>query len=98
MAINIFSFISSPGQKTVDRPNCGPGPPLKQLRSYSVDNTCQSGHLLGNGHHPNSLAVQNPALGRSRQRSVSGHIGPKKTPVRRLDEETLKRTRLHTNQ
>ncbi|GFW53602.1 IQ motif and SEC7 domain-containing protein 1 [Trichonephila clavipes] len=71
--------------KPVERASCGPGPPLKQLRSYSVES---------NGNC-NFAASQ---LGRSRQRSVSGNVSSKKTPVRRVDDDALKRSRLHNSQ
>ncbi|XP_035215957.1 IQ motif and SEC7 domain-containing protein 2-like isoform X3 [Stegodyphus dumicola] len=70
--------------KPVERASCGPGPPLKQLRSYSVEN--------------NNCNVGSSHLGRARQRSVSGNVSCKKTPVRRVDDDALKRSRLHNSQ
>lgn len=81
---NTISFSSSSSHKPVERASCGPGPPLKQLRSYSVENT-----------NSNFASSQ---LARARQRSVSGNVSSKKTPVRRVDDEALKRSRLHNSQ
>ncbi|XP_071036802.1 IQ motif and SEC7 domain-containing protein 1 isoform X4 [Parasteatoda tepidariorum] len=74
---------SSSSLKPVERASCGPGPPLKQLRSYSVES------------NSNFASSQ---LGRARQRSVSGNVSSKKTPVRRVDDDALKRSRLHNSQ
>ncbi|XP_067129001.1 IQ motif and SEC7 domain-containing protein 1 isoform X3 [Centruroides vittatus] len=62
-----------------DHLSCPHWPPIKQLRSYSVD------------------AGGQPLIG-LRQRIVGANAAVKKTPVRRLDEEALKRSRLHANQ
>ncbi|XP_022243352.1 IQ motif and SEC7 domain-containing protein 1-like [Limulus polyphemus] len=72
---------STVDQKLFDTTPYEPGPPLKQLRSYSVD-THNSSHPTRN----------------SRQRASSGNVGLKKTPVRRVDDEALKRSRSHSNQ
>ncbi|XP_022246626.1 IQ motif and SEC7 domain-containing protein 2-like isoform X2 [Limulus polyphemus] len=71
----------SHGQNHVNRPPYGTGPPLKQLRSYSVDtqSSSQSSRNL-------------------RQRAFSGNVGAKKTSIRRVDDEALKRSRSHSNQ
>ncbi|KAG8190153.1 hypothetical protein JTE90_008689 [Oedothorax gibbosus] len=79
------AVISSSSLKPVERASCGPGPPIKQLRSYSVES---------NGNC-NFAASQ---LARARQRSVSGNVSSKKTPVRRVDDDALKRSRLHNSQ
>ncbi|GFQ85065.1 IQ motif and SEC7 domain-containing protein 1 [Trichonephila clavata] len=85
MLICLSGFMCGSSLKPVERASCGPGPPLKQLRSYSVES---------NGNC-NFAASQ---LGRSRQRSVSGNVSSKKTPVRRVDDDALKRSRLHNSQ
>ncbi|XP_076330258.1 IQ motif and SEC7 domain-containing protein 1-like isoform X2 [Tachypleus tridentatus] len=72
---------STVDQKLFDTTPHEPGPPLKQLRSYSVD-VNNSSHTTRN----------------SRQRASSGNVGLKKTPVRRIDDEALKRSRSHSNQ
>ncbi|XP_022246625.1 IQ motif and SEC7 domain-containing protein 2-like isoform X1 [Limulus polyphemus] len=73
--------FTSHGQNHVNRPPYGTGPPLKQLRSYSVDtqSSSQSSRNL-------------------RQRAFSGNVGAKKTSIRRVDDEALKRSRSHSNQ
>ncbi|XP_054724143.1 IQ motif and SEC7 domain-containing protein 1-like isoform X2 [Uloborus diversus] len=77
-------ICSSSSLKPVERASCGPGPPLKQVRSYSVES--------------NNCNFASSQLARARQRSVSGNVASKKTPVRRVDDDALKRSRLHSSQ
>lgn len=84
LSLSMDDVHSSSSHKPVERASCGPGPPLKQLRSYSVEST-----------NSNFASSQ---LGRARQRSVSGNVASKKTPIRRVDDDALKRSRLHSSQ